>query len=379
MTSHAAILARSLGIPLLVGCGPRILTINDGTPLIVDCEKKTVVVAPDEAALESAQKAMERERQLNEQAHATRFEPATTSDGHHVEVMANLTAAKSVGKALDMGCEGVGLLRSEFIYMDYPAEPTVEQQKTEYSKVLDALGESHPLIVRTLDVGGDKPLTYMPMAEEENPFLGIRGVRLSLRYPDTLKNQLTALLQAANGRLLRIMFPMVTDISEWRSIKEIYSGVAADFPAARVELGMMIEVPSAALMADIFAKELDFFSVGTNDLTQYALAIDRGHPELSRQADSISPAVLRLIDMTVKAANQNGIWVGVCGELASDPLGATILTGLGVKELSMSMRAIPRIKAHLRALSLAEAKIVAEKALVAESSEAVRKLVTEEN
>jgi phosphocarrier protein FPr len=292
--------------------------------------------------------------------------------------MANLTAAKSVEAAIEHGCEGVGLFRSEFIYMDYPCEPTVEQQKAEYAKVLDRLGTDRPLIVRTLDVGGDKPLTYMPMAEEGNPFLGIRGIRLSLRYPATLKNQLDALLLAANGRPLRIMFPMVTDITEWRKIKEIYKEVVADFPAARVELGIMIEVPSAALMAEVFAKEVDFFSVGTNDLTQYTLAIDRGHPELSRQADSVSPAVLNLINMTVQAADRNGIWVGVCGELASDPLGAAILTGLGVKELSMSVRAIPRIKAHLRKLSLTDAKILASKALVAESSEAVRQLTMEE-
>ncbi len=376
VTSHAAILARSLGIPLLVGCGARVLTVNDGTNVIVDCEGKSIKIAPSEEALQTAREAIVREREINARAHATRMEPAVTTDGHQVEVMANLTASKAVEKAVDLGCEGVGLFRSEFIYMDYPQEPSIEQQREEYARVLDSLSDK-PLIVRTLDVGGDKPLPYMPIDEEENPFLGIRGVRLSLRYPKTLENQLHALLQAADGRQLRIMFPMVTDIQEWRQIKAIYQKVAANYPNAKVELGIMIEVPSAALQAHVFAKELDFFSVGTNDLTQYTLAIDRGHPELSRQADSISPAVLRLIDVTVKAAKEHGIWVGVCGELAADPLGAAILTGIGVRELSMSVRAIPRIKAHLRELSLTQAKQLATQALAAESSEAVRQLTAE--
>lgn len=374
VTSHAAILARTLGIPLLVGCGPQVLTLEPGTPVIVDCEARTLKVAPDQAALDQARTTMAREKELAEQAYASRFEPAVTTDGHHIEVMANLTAAKSVDKAIDHGCEGVGLFRSEFIYMDYPQEPTLEEQRAEYARVLDALGADRPLIVRTLDVGGDKPLPYMPIDKEENPFLGVRGIRLSLRYPETLKRQLHALLTAANGRLLRIMFPMVTDIHEWRALRAMFDEVVVDYPGSNIELGIMIEVPSAALMADIFAKEVNFFSIGTNDLTQYALAIDRGHPELSRQADSINPAVLRLIDMTVRAADRHGIWVGVCGELASDPHGAAILTGLGVKELSMSMRAIPRVKAHLRQLSMQAARDLAERALAADSSEAVRAL-----
>ncbi|WP_097462191.1 phosphoenolpyruvate--protein phosphotransferase [Mangrovitalea sediminis] len=374
VTSHAAILARSLGIPLLVGCGERVLTLEPGTPVIVDCENKTLKVAPDAAALDRARHAMAREKALNDQAYANRFAAAVTTDGHAVEVMANLTASKSVEKAVEFGCEGVGLFRSEFIYMDYPREPTVAEQRAEYAKVLDGLGPERPLIVRTLDVGGDKPLPYMPMAQEENPFLGVRGIRLSLRYPQTLKRQLQALLLAANERPLRIMFPMVANIDEWRQLRALYNEVAADFPGARVELGIMIEVPAAALMADVFAKEVDFFSVGTNDLTQYTLAIDRGHPELSREADPISPSVLRLIDMTVRAAERHGIWVGVCGELAADTLGATILTGLGVRELSMSVRAIPRIKLHLRQLALSDARALASRALSAENSAAVRRL-----
>ncbi len=394
VTSHAAILARSLGFPLLVACGPRVLNIADATMLIVDCEARQVTVAPDESTLRTAREAIAKEREHQAEAQARRLEPATTRDGHRVEVMANLTAAKAIDQAIDQGCEGVGLLRSEFIYMNHPQEPTVEEQRWEYARVLDRLGPDRPLIVRTLDIGGDKHLAYMPIEDEDNPFLGIRGVRLSLRYPAVLRNQLHALLQAAAGpgenspaetirpetshtsagRPLRIMFPMVTDILEWRRIKAIYEEVAADYPDVRVELGIMIEVPAAALMADVFAAELDFFSIGTNDLTQYTLAIDRGHPHLSRQADALSPAVLRLIDHTVKAATRHGIWVGVCGELAADPLGAEILTGLGVAELSLSVRAIPRIKAHLRGIALSEARELATRALLAESADAVRQL-----
>jgi phosphocarrier protein FPr len=374
VTSHVAILARSLGIPLLAGCGSRVLTITTGTSLIVDCEHRQVIVAPSDEVIAAAQTSIEKERQRAERERADRMAHAETRDGHRIEIMANLTAAKAVEAAIENGCEGVGLFRSEFIYLRHAQEPTIEQQIAEYSKVLDALGPDRPLIVRTLDIGGDKPLPYMPMEEEENPFLGIRGVRLSLKYPDTLRHQLHALLRAADSRPLRIMFPMVTDLPEWRRIKAIYNEVAIEYPSAQIELGIMIEVPSAALMAEAFAPELDFFSVGTNDLTQYTLAIDRGHSELSRQADALSPAVLRLIKMTVDAADRHGIWVGVCGELASDPLGASILTGLGVRELSMSTRAIPRVKAEVRTLTMTQARSLANAALAAESSEAVRQL-----
>ncbi|MFP8965176.1 phosphoenolpyruvate--protein phosphotransferase [Pokkaliibacter sp. CJK22405] len=373
VTSHAAILARTLGIPLLVGCGDAVKLIADGTPVVLDCESRSLLVNPGDDKLDAARAEATRREAEEAEAAEHRLEPAIMTDGHHVEVMANLTAAKTTESAVEQGCDGVGLFRSEFIYMDYPQEPDVSQQEAEYARVLDGLN-GRPLIVRTLDVGGDKPLPYMPIAREENPFLGIRGVRLSLRYPDTLRRQLRALLSAAKGRDLRIMFPMVTDITEWREIRALFNDVASEFGNPDIKLGIMIEVPSAAMMADVFAKEVDFFSIGTNDLTQYALAIDRGHPLLSRQADALHPAVLRLIDTTVAAAEANGIWVGVCGELASDPLGASILVGLGVKELSMSARAIARVKAQLRKMSLTDAQALAQQALKSESAEAVREL-----
>ncbi|MDX1474224.1 MAG: phosphoenolpyruvate--protein phosphotransferase [Reinekea sp.] len=375
VTSHAAILARAAGIPLLVGCGDIVLTIADGTPLVVDCDNRYLQLVGSERELDDLREEQAKRRAAYEKAYAERALPAVTTDGVSIEVVANISSSKQVVASLELGSEGVGLFRSEFLYMAHTQEPTHAQQVAEYKAALNAMEtDSQPLIVRTLDVGGDKPLPYLAMPHEENPFLGVRGARLSLLYPDMLKRQLRALFEAADHGLLRVMFPMISDIAEWRAIKAIYNDVAQEFPGITLELGMMIEVPSAALMADVFAKELDFFSVGTNDLTQYTMAVDRGHPVLSKQADSLHPAILRLIKTTVDAAQRNNIWVGVCGELAADPLAAVILLGMGVKELSMSQTAIPVIKAKIRSVSSSDATLLAQNALAAESSDAIRAL-----
>jgi multiphosphoryl transfer protein len=389
-TSHSAILARSLGIPLLVACTEQVLHIQPDTPLIVDCDRGQLTIAPSDATIASARLAKARATQRKDAAMESRFQPATTIDGHTVDVVANLTSSHKAAEAVEQGADGVGLLRTEFIYMEHSQEPSVEIQRQRYKEVLDAL-DGKPLVIRTMDVGGDKPLPYLPMPKEDNPFLGIRGVRLSLLKPQMLSRQLHAILQAlppilppvlppilpqaTDHTALRIMFPMIADINEWRAVTKIYRQVADQYPDVIVELGMMIEVPSAALLADVFAKEVDFFSIGTNDLTQYCYAIDRGHPQLSSQADPMGPAVLRLIDHTVKAANRSGIWVGVCGELAGNPLGAAILTGLGVRELSMSPTSIALIKSELRALTLTDANALARQALECENAEAVHKLL----
>lgn len=378
-TSHAAILARAAGIPLLVGCGETILKIADRTPMIVDCDNRVLTLVKDEDELVQAGLEVEQRQQQQAEAFAHRFEPAISQDGTRMEVVANISSAADVSKILDQGAEGVGLFRSEFLYMAHTKEPTHAQQVAEYQLAREALGnDDYPLIVRTLDVGGDKPLPYLAMDEEDNPFLGVRGARLSLMRPDLLHRQLAALLDAANAGPIRIMFPMISDIQEWRKIKAIYEDVAANYPDVSCEIGMMIEVPSAALMADVFAAELDFFSVGTNDLTQYTLAVDRGHAKLSRQADPLHPAILRLIDMTVKAAQRNNIWVGVCGELAADPFAAQLLMGLGVKELSMSSKAIPMVKAAIRRARLSDAKALAEQALLAADADGVYQLKPQE-
>lgn len=373
-TSHAAILARAAGIPLLVGCGASVLTIADGTAVVVDCSRGYMRLVTDELEREQMRQQIAEQKAQWSKAMAHRFEPAITLDGRELEVVANISSSQQIAHAIDMGAEGVGLYRSEFLYMAHPQEPTHAEQVSEYTAALSALGEAHPLIVRTLDVGGDKPLPYLPIDTEENPFLGVRGARLSLLHPALLRRQLRALLTSASAGHLRIMFPMISDIHEWRALKKIYQEEAETFPNISLELGMMIEVPSAALMADVFAAELDFFSIGTNDLTQYTMAIDRGHPLLSAQADPLNPAVLQLIEMTVRAADRHGIWVGVCGELAADPFAAELLTGLGVKELSMSVNAVPLVKQHLRTVRYQDAKQLAQLALVAESTEAVRAL-----
>lgn len=379
-TSHSAIVARSLGIPAIVGAGDTVLAMTSGTPVLLDGERGHYWVSPDAATVAQAQAANEKRAARQTVEHAQRFAPAVTQDGHTVEICANIGLAAAVGAAVEAGAEGIGLLRTEFLFMAASSAPDFDEQVAIYRGVFDAL-DGRPLVVRTLDVGGDKPLPYLPMPAEENPFLGVRGIRLSLQHPEMLRTQVRALLVASGGRPVRIMFPMVTDLAEWRwaraMVEEVIAagGSALARASLDLQLGIMIEVPSAALLADRFAPEVDFFSVGTNDLTQYVLAIDRGHAALSAQADGLHPAVLRLIAATVEAAHAHGKWVGVCGELAGDPLAAPLLVGLGVDELSLSAGGIARIKADIRAAALPALQSLAQRALVAESPEAVRALV----
>jgi len=232
------------------------------------------------------------------------------------------------------------------------------------------------VIVRTMDVGGDKPLTYLPLPKEENPFLGERGIRIGIHRPAILRKQVRAILQAAHAGHVRIILPMVNSLNEFRAVKALVQEEQHKLGIEKVELGIMIEVPSAALMADLFAKEVDFFSIGTNDLTQYTLAVDRGHPKLATMVDGLHPAVLRLIDMTVKAANREGKWVGVCGSLASDIDAVPVLIGLGVHELSVSIPAIAEIKAKVRELNRDDCRQLAERALMQDSAEIVRQLTS---
>lgn len=370
-TSHSAILARSLGIAAVVGAGERVLGLSTGTELLVDGDNGRVVASPSPERRQRTEKRMAEQEAVREAAHARRHEEARTRDGHRVEVAANLGNTAHAADAVERGAEAVGLLRTEFVFMAHPEEPDLATQIAEYAAAFDAL-RGRPLVARTLDVGGDKPLTYWPMPHEENPFLGVRGIRLTLTRPEVLETQLRALLTAAGTRPLRIMFPMVKDLEEFRAGREIFQRVQAEVKAADVQLGVMIEVPSCALLAPSLAKEADFFSIGTNDLTQYTLAIDRGHPELSVQSDAIHPGVLRLIQMTVQAAHAEGRWVGVCGELGSDPQAIPVLVGLGVDELSVSSRQVPLVKAAIRELTLPRARQLAELALRQPTALAVR-------
>ncbi|WP_110716055.1 phosphoenolpyruvate--protein phosphotransferase [Salinicola acroporae] len=370
-TSHSAILARALGIPAVVGAGPRALTLANDDELILDGDLGRVIVRPSAERRDRAELRLKELERLRREAHGSRFEEGRTADGRRVEVAANLGNTAHAADAVEQGAEGVGLLRTEFLFMAHPEAPDLETQIGEYRRAFDAL-DGRPLVARTLDVGGDKPLPYWPVAAEDNPFLGLRGIRLALTRPDVLETQLRALLTAAGDRPLRIMFPMVKDVDEYCQARAIVDRLQAEIGAGDVQVGVMIEIPSAALLAPSLAAEVDFFSIGTNDLTQYTLAIDRGHPELSSQADGLHPAVLRLIQMTVEAAHAEGKWVGVCGELGSDAAAVPVLVGLGVDELSVSVRQVPMVKARLRGITQATARLHAETALAQATSQAVR-------
>jgi phosphocarrier protein FPr len=373
-TAHSAIVARALGIPALVGAGESVLLIKPGTRLLLDGQRGRLVVAPDDATLQRALEDRDNREQRLRAAAALRMQPAVTRDGHAVEVFANIGDSAGTPAAVEQGAEGIGLLRTELLFMAHSQAPDEATQEAEYRRVLDDLG-GRPLVVRTLDVGGDKPLPYWPIAKEENPFLGVRGIRLTLQRPELMESQLRALLRSAGSRPLRIMFPMVGTLEEWRQARDMTERLRVEIPVADLQLGIMIEVPSAALLAPVLAREVDFFSVGTNDLTQYTLAIDRGHPSLSAQADGLHPAVLQLIDITVRAAHAHGKWVGVCGELAADPLAVPILVGLGVDELSVAPRSIGEVKACVRELDLSAAQAMAQTALTLGSAPDVRALV----
>jgi phosphocarrier protein FPr len=274
---------------------------------------------------------------------------------------------------VNAGGEGVGLLRTEFLFLERPQAPTEEEQYSAYAQMVKALN-GLPLILRTLDVGGDKRIPYLDLPAEENPFLGLRGIRLCLARPELFLTQLRAAYRAAKHGPIKLMFPMISMLEELAAARQLAEQARQETGAAPLEIGIMIEVPSAVEMADHFAAEVDFFSVGTNDLTQYVLAMDRGHPVLSAQADGLHPAVLRMIDRAVQAMRSAGKWVGVCGGIAGDPLGAAILAGLGVAELSVSIPAIPAIKAKIRKLSLAHAQELARRALRCRSAAEVRAL-----
>ncbi|WP_079203175.1 phosphoenolpyruvate--protein phosphotransferase [Pseudomonas sp. CC6-YY-74] len=375
-TAHSAIIARTLGIPAVVGAGEAVLALAQGTVLLLDGDHGLLRVAPDQQTLAQALRQREASEARRARAHAERMQPAVTRDGHRLEVAANIGASGETATAVELGGEAVGLLRTELVFMDHAEAPTQATQEAEYRRVLDAL-DGRPLVVRTLDVGGDKPLPYWPMPAEVNPFLGVRGIRLSLQRPEILETQLRALLAAADGRPLRIMFPMVCCVEEWRSARDMALRLREEMPLADLQLGIMVEVPSAALLAPVLAREVDFFSIGTNDLTQYTLAIDRDHPTLSAQADGLHPAVLRLIAMTVEAAHGQGKWVGVCGELACDMLAVPLLVGLGVDELSVSARSIALVKARVRELDFSQSQLLAQQALGLDSAAAVRALVEE--
>lgn len=372
-TSHTAIIARSLNIPAVAGMGEALLHLTSGTMAVLDGDRGCLYPQPSEADLMRARQAQMERQALQNIEQQTRFQPAITRDGHRIEVVANIGAPAEAQQAVDAGGEGVGLLRTEFLFLNRLTPPSEEEQFTALTQMTQSLN-GLPLIVRTLDIGGDKEVPYLNLEPEDNPFLGVRGVRLCLAQPDLFEGQLRAILRAAKTGYIRVMFPMIATLEEIQAAKRVLEVVRASLDAPPVEIGMMVEVPSAVLMVAEFAQEVDFFSVGTNDLTQYLLAMDRGHPSLAKQADALHPAVLRAIQQTVQAATAANKWVGVCGGMAGDPLGATLLAGLGVHELSVSIPSIPSVKAALRSLPLTQMQRRAQAALHCRTAAEVRAL-----
>jgi phosphocarrier protein FPr len=373
-TSHVAILARSMDIPAIAGSEPRVLELTNGTPVILDGSKGTLRLHPSSDEMERVKQRLVRIKAKRERDFASKDQPAMTIDGHRMEIVANIGNVEDAKQAVALGGEGVGLLRSEFVFMERSAAPTEEEQTDIYSAVAQILGPERPLIIRTLDVGGDKPLPYLPMPHEENPFLGERGVRIGFDRPEILRTQLRAILRSSGLGNVRVMFPMIARLEEFRLAKGMLEEERQKLGVAPIPVGIMVEVPSAAVIANQFAKEADFFSVGTNDLTQYTLAMDRGHPKLAPYCDGLDPAVLSLIGMAAKAANQQGKWCGICGGIGSDPQAVPLLIGLGVKELSVSIPTIPSVKAQVRDLSYAECQRLAAQALAADTAADVRNL-----
>jgi multiphosphoryl transfer protein len=370
-TAHTAILARALGLPAVVGIPGLVDAVADGQALLLDGDEGTVLVDPPADAIRGL---------AGPATLAVDAEPAVTRDGRRVEVGSNAANLEDAQRAAAAGADGIGLLRSEFLFLGSERLPTEDEQVAMLESVMAAMG-NRPVILRTLDVGADKPLPSLPQPFEANPALGVRGLRLQLlRRPDLLAEQLRAALRVAASHPLRLMLPMVSTVDEVRQAKAILAEVAKDVNAAtagapRMQVGIMIEVPAAAIGADLLAREVDFFSIGTNDLTQYLFAADRTNPELGPLADSLHPALLRMIEQVVKAAHEHRRWVGVCGEMASDLWAVPLLVGLGVDELSVHPPIVARIKAIVRQLNAADCAAVAAAALELEGGEAVRQLL----
>jgi len=380
-TSHSAILARMLGIPAVVGLGNSILNIQPGTLIALNGTEGLLEISPSPEKVERYRSLEEAFLKRRKDAMEGVALPAITLDGKRVEVVANIGNVESALEAIQMGAEGVGLLRTEFLYLERETAPTEEEQFQAYFQIGEIMGK-RPLIIRTLDIGGDKQLPYLKMEPEANPFLGLRAIRLCLAQPELFLTQVRAILRASVGHNFKIMLPMIATLDEVIQAKELIAQAREDLRKSNVgfspevEVGIMVEIPSSAILADVLAQEVDFFSIGSNDLTQYTLAVDRGNEKVGYLAQPLDPSIFRLIKQVIDAAHAEGKWVGLCGELAGQREAIPILLGLGLDEFSMNPRSIPEAKALIRSLSLSQAQVLAQKVLKAKNAQEVHNLLT---
>ncbi|WP_447931365.1 phosphoenolpyruvate--protein phosphotransferase [Sphingopyxis fribergensis] len=373
-TSHVAILCAGMGLPALVAVGDALDAVADGAPLLLDAEMGHLTVAPSPADSEAFTARLAKRDARREAARAAARDACQTGDGTRIEIFANIGTVEDALLAAAQGAEGSGLVRSEFLFLDRETAPSEDEQQAAYQGIANAL-LGKPVIIRLLDIGGDKPAAYIPIAQEENPALGQRGIRVALARPDLLETQLRAILRVEPVGQCKIMIPMVASIDELRQVRALVDRLRGEMGIATpIEVGVMVETPAAAMTADLLAAEADFLSIGTNDLTQYVLAMDRGNPAVAAGVDAMHPAVLRMIGETCRLATARGRWVGVCGGLASDPAALPILIGLGVTELSAVPGFVAEAKQIVRGLTLIEARAHAELALQCKSAAEIRAL-----
>jgi phosphotransferase system enzyme I (PtsI) len=379
-TSHVAIVARSLGLPAVVGMQTLTNEVQDGDLIIVDGNKGLVVVNPNPQTLKQYHRLKESYEAFQKSLEELRALPASTPDGRPITLAANIEIPLELDEVFKHGAEGIGLYRTEFLFMNRETSPTEEEQFEAYKQLATKTGVS-PAIIRTLDLGGDKFLNHVNPLHESNPFLGLRAIRLCLKKPEFFKIQLRAILRASVHGPLKMMFPMISTLDEVRQTKALLLECKEELRKEgemfrdQLEVGAMIEIPSAAIMADLLIQELDFLSIGTNDLIQYTLAVDRVNEAVAYLYDPMNPAILRLIRMTVEACHSNGKWVGMCGEMAGDPQCVPLLLGLGLDELSVSVSVIPEIKKVIRLMPYERSKILAEAALKLKTSTEVLELI----
>lgn len=379
-TSHSAIMARSMEIPAIVGTSRATSVISDGDFLIVDGNNGDVIVNPSKEVIAEYEQLADDFAAKKAEWAKLKNEPTLSADDIQVELAANIGSPNDVTSVLDNGAEAIGLYRTEFLYMESSSFPTEDEQFDAYKTVLEKM-DGKPVVVRTLDIGGDKTLDYWKLPEEMNPFLGLRAVRLALKEEAIFRTQLRALLRASVHGNLKVMFPMIATLDEFRAAKALLEDEKANLKAEgidvsdSIEVGIMVEIPSTAVLADQFAKEVDFFSIGTNDLIQYTMAADRMNEAVSYLYQPYNPAILRLVKMVIDAAHKEGKWAGMCGEMAGDPGAIPLLLGLGLDEFSMSATSVLQARSQIRGLTTSEMKELATKALDASTTEEVVELV----